>query len=74
MERSGDKTLQGVHETTGCQRPIGGVLYAAYIQSVVLERTCDSTLEDCRLIQRGDWLKEEVNAMMSRSFIASIVH
>ena len=38
----------------------------AYMQSVVLKRTCESILEDCRRIQRGDWLEEEVDAMMAQ--------
>lgn len=38
----------------------------AYVQSVVLKRTCQSILEDCRRIQRGDWLEDEVDEMMAQ--------
>ena len=31
----------------------------AYMQSVVLKRTCESILIDCRNNQPGDWLEEE---------------
>ena len=38
----------------------------AYIQSVVLKRTCESILIDCRADQRGDWLEEEASEMMAQ--------
>ena len=37
----------------------------AYIQSVVLKRTCESILVDCRAGSRGDWLEEEVSNWMA---------
>ncbi|XP_040078325.1 uncharacterized protein LOC120850049 [Ixodes scapularis] len=38
----------------------------AYMQSVVLKRTCESILEDRRRIQIGDWLEDEVDEMMAQ--------
>ncbi|KAM7281780.1 hypothetical protein ISCGN_005698 [Ixodes scapularis] len=38
----------------------------AYMQSVVLKQTCESILEDCRRIQRRDWLEDEVDEMMAQ--------
>ncbi|XP_040066791.1 uncharacterized protein LOC120840363 [Ixodes scapularis] len=38
----------------------------ASMQSVVLKRTCEGILEDCRRIQRGDCLEDEVDEMMAQ--------
>ena len=38
----------------------------AYMQSVVLKKTCESILVDCRNGQRGDWLEEEIDQMMDQ--------
>jgi hypothetical protein len=38
----------------------------AYIQTVVLKRTCESILIDCQKEQRGDWLEEEMSDLMER--------
>jgi len=36
----------------------------AYMQTVVLKKTCESILIDCREGQRSDWLEEEVSNQM----------